>query len=71
MNKIEDVKVSTPGFPFVCKDLNQMTVLFDTEQEAMDALKSGKLTEKATIVDANFDWQNRKNWGANVWITWR
>ena len=47
-----------------------MTVMFPTKAEADEALANGKLTEKGRVIDANFDWQNRKDWGGQVWIRW-
>ena len=70
MNKLTDIRISTPGFPSVPKNLNQMTVMFPTKAEADEALANGKLTEKGRVIDANFDWQNRKDWGGQVWIRW-
>lgn len=70
MNKITDIRVSTPGFSYLPKDMNQMTVLFKTKTEAYEALDNGKLTEKGRVVEANFDWQGRKDWGGHIWIKW-
>ena len=70
MNKINDIRVSTPGFQYLPKGFNQMTVMFPTKADADEALITGKLTEKGRVVDANFDWQNRKDWGGQVWIKW-
>ena len=70
MNKINDIRVRTPGFEYIPKDMNQMTVMFKTKADAEEALASGKLTEKGRVIDANFDWQNRKDWGGQVWIKW-
>ena len=70
MNKISDVRVSTPGFEYLPEGFNQMTVMFPTKADAYEALASGKLTEKGQVIDATFDWQNRKDWGGQVWIKW-
>lgn len=70
MNNITDIRVSRPGFARIPKGLNQMTVLFESRTKALEALEAGRLNDAGRVVEANFDWQGRKNWGGQVWITW-
>lgn len=70
MNTIDSLQVNGNQFGCVPKDMKRIVVTCKTQQQAMEAFKTGKFPADAAVTRCNFDWQNDLRWIAHTTVLW-